>query len=175
MEGGKDQCYVSLTAIRETGFLSTLLSLGFHSRGCWYLNTGNSRLGTLEGRNSDLSDDPRTRVNAVSKCGLQAQKENFKFFGIAFGYCISGSSRLSDYQYIRSRQCRDGRGAYNGNFIMDVYEIDDPQRFANLAAVNEIGMAPDLVDSMDSGSQRVTYGLMALLTSALIGLFSLFH
>lgn len=107
---------------------------GLEYRGCWYLNTRTGRLGTLEGRNKDLSDDPFTRENPVSKCGLAAQNESFSFFGVSLGYCISGSNRLSDYQYVRSSLCRDGRGNYrNGFFIMDVFEINNQQSFMDSA------------------------------------------
>ena len=103
------------------------ISTGIVSRGCWYLNTRGRRLGLLDGR-PGLTDDPFTRENPVSKCGLVAQRENYKFFGVSLGYCISGSNLLSDYQYVQSQLCQDGKGGYyRGYFIMDVYEVSSQQ------------------------------------------------
>ena len=109
---------------------------GIRHRGCWYLNTRTGRLGTLEGLTPDLMDDPFTRDQPVSKCGVAAQTLNFNLFGVTLGYCISGSNLLSDYQYVSSQLCRDGIGGYNRNyglFVMDVYEITSSQLFQDSA------------------------------------------
>ena len=81
-------------------------------------------------------DDPFTRVNPVSKCGTAAQQLDFNFFGVTQGYCISGSNQLSDYQYVSSSFCRDGRGGFSkdfGMYVMDVYEITSSQLFQGMA------------------------------------------
>ena len=107
-----------------------MFSIGLVYRGCYYLNTRSTRLLLLEGTTPDLSDDPFTRQNPVSKCGIAAQNQTYFFFGVTLGYCISGSNVFSDYTYYNSSLCRDGRGGYNrGYFIMDVYEITDQQSF----------------------------------------------
>lgn len=128
-------CTVCLSVMASLRcYLSWLVFSGIQYRGCWYLNT-RTRLGTLEGRNRDLSDNPFSRTNPVSKCGLAAQNGSFFLFGVSLGYCISGSNRLADYQYVQSSLCRDGRGGYSrGYFIMDVFEISNQRSFMDSVA-----------------------------------------
>ena len=44
--------------------------------------------------------DPAQRSEPVKKCGKVAQQNKFGVFGVALGYCISGSSNLMDYTAI---------------------------------------------------------------------------
>lgn len=145
------------------------LSSGIVHHGCWYMDS-RGRLGTLEGRNPDLTDDPLTRENPVSKCGLAAQTESFLFFGVTQGYCISGSNRLSDYQYVRSGLCMDGKGGYSrGYFIMDVYEITSQQNFRDSVVVNDTAITESDVLSttaQDSSSSSSTGSTSPLETTS---------
>lgn len=119
----------------HNNYYYSLTCAGLRYRGCWYLNSRSSRLGLLERTTPDLSDNAFTRVRPVSKCGMAAQKFNYRFFGVTVGYCISGSNRLEDYQLYPSRLCRDGRGAYTrdygGWYIMDTYEITNGASFSD--------------------------------------------
>ena len=105
---------------------------GIKYHGCWYFNSRSDQISLLEKTTPELRDSPLTRERPVSKCGVAAQKLNYDIFGITLGHCLSGTNRLSDYQYIASSLCRDGRGAYRRNsFIMDVYEITDGRSFSD--------------------------------------------
>ena len=64
----------------------------------------------LEGETSDLSDNPRNREQPIRKCGSAAQVFGYDFFAVTVGYCISGSSRVADYQYVPSQLCNEGIG-----------------------------------------------------------------
>ena len=144
---------------------------GIRYRGCWYYNS-RSRIGSLEGRTHDLSDDPFTRVNPVSKCGIAAQRNNYNYFGVAIGYCLSGSNQLSQYQYFSSSRCRDGKGAYsNGWFIMDVYEITDGRSFSDSVIQTNSTSTSDanstsVTTEMGSSGHKLTHSL-ALLVAAI--------
>lgn len=103
---------------------------GLQHVGCYFVPRFSSNLRLLEGETPELSDDPRTRENPIQKCGTTAQLFNFRIFAVSVGYCISGSNRLSDYQYISNSFCDNGDGGYvSGYFVMDVYQIQDQQRF----------------------------------------------
>ena len=135
--------------------MNPLIYSGLTHRGCWYLNNRNRRLGTLEGRTRDLSDNPITRVNPASKCGVAAQTLNFRFFGVTLGYCISGSNLLSDYQYVQSQLCRDARGGYNrGFFIMDVYEVTNQQSFSDSLESIQNGNTSNITMTTQNSSAR---------------------
>lgn len=117
----------------------------------------------MEKLTSDLSDDPTTRQNPIRKCAQAAQIYSYRLFAISIGYCISGSNRLSDYQYVRSEACREGRGAFaSGYFIMDVYAITNTQTFQDSIAELSTTTAADIttvasnasVDSMLTGSSQ---------------------
>ena len=95
-------------------------------KGCFYLSTNNVRLGSLDGSTPDLSDTPRSRMNAVVKCQQAATQFGFEIFAISLGYCISGSNRLSDYQLnpASDDSCHNGLGGrVSGRFAMDLYQI----------------------------------------------------
>eukprot|EP00731_Ephydatia_muelleri_P037858 Em0582g1a len=95
-------------------------------KGCFYLSTNNVRLGSLESSTLDLSDNPRSRMNAVVKCQQAAQQFGFEIFAISLGYCISGSNRLSDYQLnpASDDSCHNGLGGWvSGHYAMDLYQI----------------------------------------------------
>ena len=84
---------------------------------------------SLEGTTSDLIGYPPSRERAVIKCGEAAQRLNYRYFGVANGYCYSGSNSLGDYQEIRSSGCRGGNGARTNDdgrfYIIDLYEITE--------------------------------------------------
>ena len=143
------------------------MCLGLTYRGCWYLNVRNPALGLLEDSTPALSDDPNMRVRPVSKCGMAAQEQNFRFFGVTIGYCISGSNILNNYQYAQSQLCRNGTGAYNkqlGWFIMDVYEVFDSTIFRD--SVMQLNSTTQNIDGvtteMGSSDRRLTYNLALL-------------
>lgn len=146
---------------------------GIRHRGCWYLNTRSGRLGTLEGRTPALSDNPFTRQNPVSKCGIATQNENFFLFGVTLGYCISGSNNLQDYQYVTSGLCMNGRGGYSrGYFIMDVYEITSQQLFRDSAVLSS---AITTASPEGSGSMGAELNSgVGTICSLLVLLFALF-
>lgn len=111
--------------------------IGLQRVGCYFVSRFSRRIGLLEGQTLDLSDDPRTRQDPIRKCGTGAQDLNYQLFAVSVGYCISGSNRRSDYTSTESNLCSNGVGALiNGNFLMNVYEIQDPDAFR--ASVAEI-------------------------------------
>lgn len=149
---------------------------GLRYRGCWYLNTRTGRLGSLEKRTTELSDDPFTRTFPVSKCGVASQDGNYNYFGVTLGYCISGSNLLSDYQYVSSQLCRDGRGGYNqGYFIMDVYQITNQQSFSDSVFISQNPTVAPTGDSdmANSSAQPAVLGnWLAIVSAIVIGLLS---
>ena len=130
-------------------------------------------------------DDPFTRENPVSKCGVSVERFNYNFFGITVGYCITGSNLLSDYQYVGSQLCRDGRGGYNPNggfYVMDVYEITSQQVFLDSVVATtsseevERSTAASNMTMADDGSgasARAVSSLFALLCASLLALFTI--
>lgn len=107
----------------------------------------------MEGRTPELSDNPFTRQNPVSKCGVAADNEMYKIIGVTLGYCISGSNMLSDYQYVSSSLCQDGRGGYSrGYFIMDVYEITNEPVFRD--SVNGILPETTTLESEEEATEE---------------------
>ena len=139
----------------------------------------------MEGETPDLSDNPRTRTNPIGKCGAAATR--YGLFSISTGYCISGSNRLSDYQYVRNTYCRNGVGgtvrATNGNlyYVMDVYRIQDSQVFldsvAQVATTTEAPTTTESSDvaagvdlSVDNGAPVINTCLTLLLTLAIVTL-----
>lgn len=113
------QCYYALSDIA-----------GLQHIGCYFVPRFSNRLALLEGQTPELSDDPRTRQNPIGKCGAGAQLAGYYHFAVSVGYCISGSDRLSDYQYVSNTYCSNGVGGYfRGYFVMDVYRVQDTQRF----------------------------------------------
>ena len=98
-----------------------------------------------------------------------------RIFAVSVGYCISGSNRLSDYQYVRSSFCDNGDGGYiSGYFVMDVYRIQDQQRFLDsISQVAPTTEAPTTTNSgnsdlvVDSGAPIINTSLMVLLSIAL--------
>ena len=142
----------------------------------------------MEGETADLSDNPRTRTNPIGKCGAGAQAGGYSIFSISTGYCISGSNRLSDYQYVQNTYCRNGVGgtirATNGNlyYVMDVYRIQDPQVF--LDSVSQVATTTEATPtttessnaelSVDNGAPVINTSLTLLLTLALVTLTAIF-
>ena len=144
---------------------------GLQHVGCYYVPRFSNRLGLLEGLTEDLSDDPRTRTNPIRKCGAGAQEFNFNLFAVSTGYCISGSNRLRDYQYVRSRFCNNGVGGFIfGYFVMDVYEIVDTQVFQDSAGI--VGPSPSpsptaVANENGNGSSALSSSIVLLLISVL--------
>ena len=122
-----------------------IFPIGLQPIGCYYVPRFSRALGLLEGLTPDLSDNPFTRTDPVRKCGQAARSRSFTFFAVAAKYCISGSNRLSDYQYVAATFCRDGVGGYSqGYFVMDVYQIVNTQTFRDSAAQVALnGTIPD--------------------------------
>ena len=117
---------LQITQVHTTLYTPT----GLRHVGCYFVNRFTRSLGLLERLTPDLSDDPTTRTSPIRKCATAAQEYSYRFFAISIGYCISGSNRQSDYQYVRSDACQNGIGAYlSGYFIMDVYEVVNSQTF----------------------------------------------
>ena len=164
---------------------------GLQHVGCYFF-PGYRRLRLLEGDTPDLSDNPRTRTNPIGKCGAGAQASGYRVFSISTGYCISGSNRISDYQYVQNTFCQNGIGgtvrATNGNlyYVMDVYQIQDPQVFldsvSQVATTTEATEAPATTESsdaagadlsIDNGAPVINTSLTLLLTLAIITLISI--
>jgi len=115
-------------------------SIGLQHIGCYYVPRFSRALGLLEGLTPDLSDNPFTRTDPIRKCGQAARNFSFTLFAVSAKYCISGSNRLSDYQYVETTFCRDGVGGYvSGYFVMDVYQIVNIQSFQDSAAQIDSG------------------------------------
>lgn len=158
---------------------------GLQHVGCYFF-PGYRRLRLLEGTTTDLSDNPRTRTNPIGKCGAGAQASDYRIFSISTGYCISGSNRLSDYQYVQNTYCQNGVGgtvrSVNGNlyYVMDVYQIQDPQVFldsvSQVATTTDTSTTTESSDeagadlSVDNGVPVIKTSLTVLLTLALVTL-----
>ena len=107
--------------------------------GCFIVpNDRNSPLQSLEKLAPDiLFGNPAQRSEPVKKCGKVAQQNKFGVFGVALGYCISGSSNLMDYTAILAppNSCSDGKGGYQSSptneFYMDVYKLADDMQDLN--------------------------------------------
>ena len=100
-------------------------------------------LGLLEGQTEEVSDEPSARQQPVRKCAQAAQKLGYSLFAVSVNYCISGSSTVTDYRYVRAGLCRDGVGGYyRGYFFMDVYRITSPEVFHDVSseAANPISL-----------------------------------
>lgn len=106
----------------------------------------------LERTTPDLSDNPFTRTEPVRKCGTAAQLQSYTLFGVAVGYCISGSSSLDSYSASGSSGlCTNGTGDYNSRFrvfSMDIYEVSNQQSFSD--SVQEI-VQPNTTATPTSG------------------------
>ncbi len=158
---------------------------GIRHLGCFYLNRYSRALRLLERLTPDLMDSPPTRTQPVRKCGLAAQQYSFDFFALSAGYCISGSNDFTDYQYVPSEACQDGKGAYvSGYFIMDVYEILDNQRFQDsISSVEEVTTLPpvttvsgDLDTSLSvrgGGTGVYVYSAWVVMISLILALLTL--
>ncbi len=107
-----------------------LLSItGLQHIDCYYVPSYSTELGLLEGLTEDLTDDPLTRPDAVQRCAKAATELGYSIFAVSIGYCISGSSNVDDYKYVRSSICNNGIGGYSrGYFGMDVYEIMEAEQ-----------------------------------------------
>ena len=129
------------------------------------------KLDALEGSTPDLSDNPRNRMGAIAKCQNAAQQFGFTMFAVCLGYCISGSSRLSDYQLkpAGDNNCHNGLGGRaSGGITMDVYQIvgerqlSDAGRPRPLLPINATGLARfhDSADAIDvQGSSEAHHHL----------------
>ena len=134
---------------------------GLQDVGCYFVPRFSRSIGLLEGRTPSVLDDPLTRKNPILKCGLAAQEfNNYTVFAVSIGYCISGSNQPSDYRAgSRSNLCENSVGAViNGNFMMNVYKIQDPEAFRDSAAqiISPSTVAPG--GPTDSGVGGVTDG-----------------
>ena len=101
--------------------------------GCFIVpNDRNSPLQSLEKLAPDvLFGNPAQRSEPVKKCRKVAEQYKFDVFGVALGYCISGSNHLADYTTVVAplNSCSSGKGGYqsspNNEFYMDVYKLLD--------------------------------------------------
>ena len=153
---------IDVCVVMVVTFICSFPRSGLQHVGCYFVPPRSQFIGLLEGSTEDLSDDPVTRTNPIRKCGSAAQQRRFTYFAISVGYCISGSNRLSDYQYVRSNLCQNGVGNYyRGYFLMDIYQIVNQGTFAdslvaepfttelptNATDFNEISSAPVISSS----------------------------
>jgi len=108
-------------------------------RGCWYFRYG--PIGSFEGIKG-LRDEPTRRERPVGICGQAVMRLGYKYFGIALGgYCLSGSHRLSNYHISRSYSCKNYRGNYFNNQIMDVFQITNTRSFSDSVVQSSNGTA----------------------------------
>ena len=151
---------------------------GLQHIGCYYVPRFSNFLSLLEGRTPDVLDNPLTRQNPVRKCGKAAQTLRFNLFGVSLGYCISGSNRITDYQYVRSALCADGNGGYSrGYYIMDVYEVVNVQSFSDsvqaveaavVGGTEPASLSPGSGDDMNGSPGFHHAGFLAILCGVLI-------
>ncbi len=110
-------------------FASAAGGTGLDHHGCYRVVTTSTSIGLLEGTTDELRDSPFFRRDAVNKCARAAMKKSYDKFGVAFGYCISGSSDTRDYtEGGSSRICSSaGTGGWSPGtgYSMDVYIITD--------------------------------------------------
>ena len=94
----------------------------YYMYGCFKDVASSRAIPDLEGTDSMLDGDYKTRQDAVKKCYQVAKKRGFKMFAVQDGQCFSGPYALYTYsKYRRSSDCKsDGRGAPNAN---EVYKI----------------------------------------------------
>lgn len=152
---------------------------GLQRVGCFFVPRFSRSIGLLEGQTPDLSDDPLARIDPIRKCGTGAQQFNYRLFAVSAGYCISGSNRQSDYTAgtRASNLCSNGVGnVVNGNFLMDVYEIQDPEAFRNsvaqITATTSASVVPPtdsaggdlIVDNGAPSAIKISYTLLLSLT-----------
>ncbi len=99
-----------------------LAFLEFESLGCYKFIS--SLVTSIESKTPHLHDYPPLRENPVETCAKAAQSLGYRYFGIALGFCISGSNDVSHYVQIRAiNLCQNGKGGYYRGFFMDVYQI----------------------------------------------------
>ena len=151
--------------------------------------SGSTTLKLLENTIPELSDNPLTRTEPVAKCGLAATKQGYKYFGVATGYCISGSNNKEHYNNSKSYSpgsCNNGVGAvyYKGGYsyyYMDVYKVTGASSFTASAdsAINLDSAAtvppPLAVGSEASGVAAHKYSLLPLSISLVTVLATLLH
>ena len=124
----------------------------------------------LEGRTSELHDNPFQRTEPVPKCARAASLFSYSIIGVSAGYCISGNNRLSDFTRISSNLCRDGKGAYgSGLFYMDVYTITDTSVFsdepqAQSDEANQQELTPSSSSRSDFRTSVLTLLILVILT-----------
>ena len=102
----------------------TLLLAGIQHEGCYFVPAYSSSLYFLEGETQDLTDDPLTREEPVRKCGTAAQLLGYRYFAVTTGYCVSGSSNLTDYTLYLAPQpdlCVSGIGEEVVTLHMDTH------------------------------------------------------
>lgn len=101
---------------------------GLEHIGCHRVVTSSTNIGLMEGRTDELKDSPFFREDPVNKCARAVIQAGYEFFGVAYGYCISGSSNSEDYTGGgTSSGCSDGAGGWgrSDGYSMDVYRIID--------------------------------------------------
>ena len=131
----------------------------------------------MDGNYRFLLDYGPNRTQPIEKCGIAAQLNRTSVFGVAFGFCISGSSRVADYQTAHSSiQCENGVGDYNyrsGVFSMDIYKIQNPIAFQDSLSQVAGTPPPNVTDSniVGSGAPVISSSFILLLSFVLITLF----
>lgn len=157
--------------------------VGLAYRGCWYLNGKDHRIGSFENSSPQLNGEPTERERPLSMCGYTAFSNGYNIFGLSFGgHCITGSSRIHDYQYQPSGLCRHGKGGYyEGWYIMDVYEITNQKSFKNSFAQISERESTQFINTGKSsvmnsgasqlfGSSKTHYTVTAILSLLWVGL-----
>ena len=108
--------------------------IGLTHIGCYRLTR--VKLKVFEAMTEELSDSAMTRSEPVRKCGTASLSHGNTYFSLAEGMCFSGSNQIADYTGDgESSLCSGGRGSYiGGQFVIDVYRIDDPIAFQESSA-----------------------------------------
>ena len=92
----------------------------FNHLGCWKDSVRHA-LPTLEGKDSRLRGNYRTRDYAIDLCYQSAKARGFHIFAIQNGGRCAGMKGSTRYQkYGKSSDCDNGKG---GRWANDVYQI----------------------------------------------------
>ena len=92
----------------------------FETIGCFSDGQPNPAIATLEGQDSILDGDYKTRQNAIYKCYQATKKREFRVFAVQDGgMCsASGTAYQTFQQYGGSNACKaDGKGGLGANQV----------------------------------------------------------
>ena len=122
---------------------------------------------SIESKTQHLQDYPPSRDNPVETCAKAAQSLGYKYFGIALGFCISGSNDVSHYVQIKAiNLCQNGKGGYYNGFFMDVYQIQIQKNYSpNTFEENELYFSGE---EPNSSHHSVPYSITLIVLLAMI-------